>query len=153
MACPTKRAAEHTNGALRSLNVMSVPIMEMIVCNWLKEGTVDRMIQAIRREANARQQIIFDQLQGIAINMEENAFHFWLKFPKAVDWHPTELAIDLRSQGISAVASVAFATDNHPPHAMRVCFGGPFNRSDVTEQMQRLKETLFQPAHLSQTRY
>ncbi|MFD1383521.1 PLP-dependent aminotransferase family protein [Rhodanobacter aciditrophus] len=153
VACPTRRAAEHTNGALRSLNVMSVPIMEMIVSNWLREGTVDRMIQSIRREANARQQIIYDQLHGIALNMEENAFHFWLKFPKTVSWHPTELAIELRSKGISSVASVAFATDNHPPHAMRVCFGGPFNRSDVTEQMQRLKETLFEPPHLNQTRY
>lgn len=153
VACPTKRAAEHTNGALRSLNVMSVPIMEMMVGNWLREGTIDRMIKSIRREANARQQIILDELHGLPINMEENAFHFWLKFPKTVDWHPTELAINLRSQGISAVASVAFATDNHPPHAMRVCFGGPFNRSDVTEQMQKLKETILHPAHLMETLY
>lgn len=153
VACPTKRATEHTNGALRSLNVMSVPMIEMMVANWLKEGTVDRMIKSIRREANARQQIIYDKLHGISINMEKNAFHFWLKFPKSVDWHPTELAINLRSQGISAVASVAFATDNHPIDAMRVCFGGPFNRSDITEQMSKLKETLFQPAHLSQTHY
>lgn len=85
--------------------------------------------------------------------MEDNAFHFWVKFPKQVDWHPTELAIMLRAQGISAVASVAFATDNHPPDAMRICFGGPSNRSDIEEQMGKLQETIFQPAHLSQTRY
>lgn len=153
VACPTKRQAEHTNGALRSLNVMSTPMTEMMVCNWLRQGTVKRMIQSVQREANARQQIIQQELKGIPLNMADNAFHFWLKFPKQVDWHPAELAIDLRTQGISAVASMAFATDNHPPHAMRICFGGPFNREDIREQMVKLKETLMQPAHLTQTRY
>ena len=153
VVCPSNRKAEHTTGALRSLNVMSVPMVESMVANWLKEGTVTRMVQSVQREANARQRLIKEIFRDFAINMEENAFHFWLKFPKHTDWHPAELAILLRAQGISAVASVAFATDNHPPDAMRICFGGPFNRADIEEQMLKLKELLIQPAHLATTKY
>jgi DNA-binding transcriptional MocR family regulator len=153
VACPTSRKAEFTNGVLRSLNVMSVPLIEMVVINWIKEGTIDRMVQAVRREANARQRIIKEILFDLPINLEENAFHFWLKFPRNIDWHPAELAILLRAQGTSAVASAAFATNNHPPDAMRICFGGPFNRANIEEQMAKLKELINQPAYLSQTRY
>ncbi|MBJ7556788.1 PLP-dependent aminotransferase family protein [Marinomonas spartinae] len=147
--CPTHRKAEYTAGALRSLNVMENPITHTIVCRWINEGTLDHMIQAIKREANARQLIIKETLKTHNVSMDENAFHFWIKLPKHLGWNPSDLATKLRSLGINAVSSAAFATDNHPPQALRICFGGPSSRKECQEQMTILYEMISQPAHLT----
>uniref|UniRef100_UPI0038F5FA50 hypothetical protein n=1 Tax=Streptomyces niveiscabiei TaxID=164115 RepID=UPI0038F5FA50 len=70
------------------------------------------MIQAIKREANARQAMIKETLKTHSLSMEENAFHFWIKLPKHLGWNPSDLATKLRSLGVNAVSSAAFATDN-----------------------------------------
>lgn len=151
--CPSHRKAEYTAGALRALNVMENPIMHAIVCRWINEGTLDHMIEAIKREANARQLMIKETLKPYSFSMEENAFHFWIKLPKHLGWNPSDLATKLRSKGVNAVASAAFATDNNPPQALRICFGGPSSRKDCQQQMVILSELLQQPAHLARVTY
>ncbi len=148
--CPTHRQAEYAAGALRSLNIMENPIIHEVVCRLIQEGVLDHMIQAVKREANARQLVTKDILSGQQFSMEKNAFHFWLTLPKHLGWNPSDLATKLRSQGVNAVSSAAFATDNNPPLALRICFGGPSSREHVKEQMIILKEMISQPAHVTQ---
>lgn len=148
--CPTKRKAEYTAGALRSLNVMENPLIHTIICRWIKEGTLDHMIQSIKREANLRQTLVKETLKSHHYSMEDNAFHFWLKLPKNLGWNPSDLATKLRSHGVNAVSSAAFATDNNPPQALRICFGGPSSQKECQEQINTLHEMINQPAHLTQ---
>jgi DNA-binding transcriptional MocR family regulator len=57
--------------------------------------------------------------------------------------------VQLRGQGVSAVASAAFSTDNNPPDAIRLCFGGPISRDDWEEGLQHVADLIEQPAYLS----
>jgi hypothetical protein len=48
-----------------------------------------------------------------------------------------------------AVASAAFSTDNNPPDAIRLCFGGPISRDDWEEGLHHVADLIEQPAYLS----
>ncbi|MCP8688696.1 hypothetical protein [Marinobacterium sedimentorum] len=107
------------------------------------------MIKAIRAEAIARLKLAEQYLGRHRIASASGAFHLWLKLPRASNWNPSELAVQLRSHGVSAVASAAFSTDNHPPDAIRLCFGGPISRDSWEEGLQQVADLIDQPAYLS----
>jgi hypothetical protein len=56
--------------------------------------------------------------------------------------------LQLRNQGVGVVAGAAFSTDGNPPNAIRVCLGGPQDRDDCRDSLQRVAETLNDPHHL-----
>ena len=64
------------------------------------------------------------------------------------DWSAPELALQLRTQGIGAVAGAAFSADGNPPNALRVCLGGPQNREDCREALRRVADMMGDPHHL-----
>ncbi|MDW6005155.1 aminotransferase-like domain-containing protein [Vibrio mangrovi] len=142
MLCPSQRKKEQVIGAMHSLNIMGSPLIHKLLSDWISAGTLDRMIQAIRTEAAARRNAVYQILHGYDLRMELNAFHFWLNLPKPFNKTPVEFAEELRQLEISAVASSAFSTDNNPPDALRVCIGGPISRVDMKENMKTLKEKL-----------
>ncbi|KAE8546642.1 aminotransferase-like domain-containing protein [Marinobacter nauticus] len=146
---PGKRQAQRAAGAMRALSVMSSPITDAFVTQWILDGTADAVIRAVRTEAISRLRLAEQYLGRNRMASAEGAFHMWLKIPKASNWNPSELAVELRGHGVSAVASAAFSTDNNPPDTLRICFGGPISRDDWEEGLQQVSELINQPAHLS----
>ncbi|GGO85348.1 GntR family transcriptional regulator [Marinobacterium nitratireducens] len=146
---PARRQAQRFSGAMRALYVMSSPLVDELVSNWILDGTADAMCKAIRTEAIARLKLAEQYLGRQRISSAKGAFHLWLKLPKASNWNPSELAVQLRSHGVSAVASAAFSTDNNPPDALRLCFGGPITRDNWEEGLQHVADLIDQPAYLS----
>lgn len=148
---PTKRYAQRFSGAMRALSVMSSPLVDALVANWILDGTEQAMRKAIRNEAIARLKLAEQHLGRQNIASAKGAFHLWLKLPKASSWNPSELAAQLRSHNVSAVASAAFSTDNNPPDALRLCFGGPITRDDWLERVQYVADMIEQPSYFSST--
>lgn len=146
---PSKRHAQRATGAMRAMSVMSSPLTDAIVTEWINDGTAEAMIRAIRTEAKARLKLAEKYLGRQRVHSEEGAFHLWLNLPKANNWNPSELAVQLREHGVSAVSSAAFSTDNNPPNALRVCFGGPISRSDWEEGLHAMADLIEQPSYLS----
>ncbi|OWV30277.1 PLP-dependent aminotransferase family protein [Halomonas campaniensis] len=146
---PTKRQAQRSAGALRATSVMSSPLIDALVSEWIIDGTADAMLKAIRNEAIARLALAEKILGRQRIDSAKGAFHLWLKLPKHSNWNPSELAVQLRSHGVSAVASAAFSTDNHPPEALRLCFGGQLTRDGWEERLHYVADIIDQPAYLS----
>ncbi len=146
---PSKRMAQRFSGAMRALSVMSSPLVDAIVTQWIHDGTADAMCKAIRNEGIARLKLAEQYLGRQRIASARGAFHLWLKLPKASNWNPSELAVQLRGHGVSAVASAAFSTDNNPPDALRLCFGGPVTRANWEEGLQHVADLIDQPAYLS----
>ncbi len=145
---PTKRKAQSLAGTMRALYVMSSPLVDTLLSNWILDGTAEAMRKAIRTEAIARLELAEHYLGRQRITSAKGAFHLWLKLPKASNWNPSELAVGLRDRGVSAVASAAFSTDNNPPDALRLCFGGPITRDDWEEGLQQVADLIDQPAYL-----
>ncbi|QQD17217.1 PLP-dependent aminotransferase family protein [Spongiibacter nanhainus] len=146
---PSKRQAQRAAGAMRALSVMSSPLTDALVSAWILDGTADAMLKAIRNEGNARLKLAEQHLGRTLITGANGAFHLWLKLPKASNWNPSELAVELRSQGVSAVASAVFSTDNNPPDGLRLCYGGPISRGNWEQSLQQVADIIEQPAFLS----
>jgi DNA-binding transcriptional MocR family regulator len=146
---PGKRQTQRAAGAMRAMSVMSSPLTDALVTEWITDGTADAMLRAIRTEGIARLKLAEQYLGRHRIASASGAFHLWLKLPRASNWNPSELAVQLRSHGVSAVASAAFSTDNHPPDAIRLCFGGPISRDSWEEGLQQVADLIDQPAYLS----
>lgn len=145
---PTPRQAQRLAGTLRATTVMASPITTLLATAWIKDGTVDDMLGALRQENAARQAIAARVLAGHVYAADPEGFHLWLPLPPGNAWRPSELALHLRSRGIGAVSSAAFSTDGNPPDAIRLCLGGPGERDEIEESLQIVADTLEDPHHL-----
>lgn len=148
LRAPSARQTQRISGALRATTVMPSPFTVALATQWVNDGTAHEMLSAIRSEANARQGIAAEELDEWRYDAQNDGFHLWLSIPSYCNWSAPELALQLRNQGVGTVAGAAFSTDGDPPNAIRVCLGGPQDRSDCREALKRVGETLRDPHHL-----
>jgi DNA-binding transcriptional MocR family regulator len=146
---PTLRQASHLAGAMRALTVMSSPFTNALASQWISDGTAERMLIAIREEAQLRQSMARRLLQGYSLDANPEGFHLWLHLPRQQGWTPSDIAVKLRNEGVSAVSSAAFCTDNNPPEAIRLCLGGPNTRQQCEATLKTVADMLEYPAWLS----
>lgn len=146
---PGKRATQLLAGALRALTVMSSPVTNALASQWIGDGTADRVLLAIRQEARIRQQLAARHLGQFHYKADSDGFHLWLPLPKSLRWNPSDAAVKLREQGVSAVSSAAFCTDNNPPDALRLCLGGAWSREVCEENLKIVADMLEHPQHFA----
>lgn len=142
---PGKRNTQLLAGALRALNVMASPLTNALAAQWIQEGTADRVLQSVRAESTIRQKIAANILKEFSYRATPEGFHLWLLLPRHFNWNPTEMAVQLRDLGVSAVSSAAFCTDNNPPDAIRICLGGAWSREVCTENLHTLAHVMRNP--------
>ncbi|WER48322.1 PLP-dependent aminotransferase family protein [Cupriavidus sp. WKF15] len=145
---PSARQSQRLAGTLRATTVMASPFTNLLATAWIKDGTADEMLAAVRQENAARQAIATRVLAGRTYAADPEGFHLWLHLGTGNAWRPSELALHLRSRGIGAVSSAAFSTDGNPPDAIRLCLGGPGERDEIEESLQIVADTLDDPHHL-----
>ncbi|MGF6568699.1 DNA-binding transcriptional MocR family regulator [Paraburkholderia sp. GAS333] len=145
---PTARQTQRLAGALRATTVMASPFTVTLATQWIADGTAVDMLNAIRNESRARQAIASRVLETWPYEAHPDGFHLWLPVPVESGWSASELALQLRNQGIAAVAGAAFSTDGNPPNAMRVCLGGSKTRDECEQALHIVAETLDHPHHL-----
>lgn len=146
---PGARQSQRFSAAMRALHVMSSPITDALVSQWILDGTANQMLKSIRREAIFRTRIAEEILDKKIFRVAEGGFHLWLSTPRGPEWNPSELAIELRQRGISAVSSSAFCTNNNPENAIRLCFGGPITQDQWRDQLLQISDILQQPGFLA----
>jgi len=144
---PSKRGCQLLAGAMRALTVMSSPISNALATQWINDDTADRMLAAIRAEAAIRLQLAHQHLDKFSFQADAHGFHLWLRLPAHFSWNPSDIAVKLREQGVSAVSSAAFSTDNNPPDAIRLCLGGSNSRKQCEDSLIVVADMLEYPEH------
>ncbi|WP_312045110.1 PLP-dependent aminotransferase family protein [Erwinia sp.] len=147
--CPDKQSAHLLSGILRTLTVMSSPFTNALACQWITDGTAERMLAAVRTEAKQRQKLAALHLAGLDYSADENGYHIWLPIPEIISTNSSDVAAKLREQGISVVSGVAFCTDNSPPNNIRLSLGGAQTRQQCEENLKTLGGLLSNPYHFS----
>ena len=142
---PSERQAQRLAGAMRATTVMASPVTNALTTQWVKDGTAQAMLDAVREECSVRQTMAASYLKDRQILAPLDAFHLWL--PLSPEWSPVEFASYLRTKGAGVVASAAFSTDGDPPDAVRICLGGPLTRDDCQQALSLIAETLDHPVH------
>lgn len=131
---PDVRSGWTFASAVRAANVMVSPITATLATRWIKDGTADDLVAAIRKETRERQALVASILPLELVTTNPASFHAWLSLPPR--WSRSAFVGHMTSCGLGVVASDVFATEAPVPEAVRLCLGGPAPRSVVKTALE-----------------
>jgi DNA-binding transcriptional MocR family regulator len=149
VVAPDARSAWPFAAAVRTATVMASPLTVALATRWIMDGTAEALLAAVRQESIERQRLVAANLPPDMIRTDPVGFHFWLELPEP--WTRSAFVGHTRSTGVGVVASDAFATDGTPPEAVRVCLGGPADRSAVRSALEFMAHALAESPTLAST--
>lgn len=140
LVAPDTQSAARLTSALRATAVMASPITSSLATQWIRDGTADVALNAIRKESTARQKLAAQILPHGCYVSKPEAFHLWITLPKP--WDRATFATQMTSSGIGVVTSDSFTVSGPPPEAVRVCIGGIASRDDIRHALGLIAHTL-----------
>jgi DNA-binding transcriptional MocR family regulator len=134
---PDERSAARIANATRTTIWMVAPLLTEIAARWIRDGTARRIVHARQAEATARNRIATDTLGRHLTNAHHRGYHAWLRLPDR--WSSAGFVNEARRRGVAVLASDAFAVDpSFLTPAVRVCYGSPASRTDLTKGLRIL---------------
>jgi DNA-binding transcriptional MocR family regulator len=124
--------------ALRASVQMPAFLLVALVTRWLKDGSADAIIGAIRDEAAARQKLAADVLARHAFARHPNGHHIWIPLPR--NWSRSEFASHVQRQRLAIVRAETFSVEESHPQAIRVSLGA--SRSELVRALEILAAAL-----------
>jgi DNA-binding transcriptional MocR family regulator len=137
---PSRAAAGTMSNALRASVQMPVSLTIALATRWLRDGSAEAIIRAIREEAAARQKLAVLALAGERYAAHPNGHHIWVELPRS--WSRPEFAAHVQRQGLAVVTSEAFSLSDTPPHAIRVALGAARSRAELARALDILAMAL-----------
>ena len=137
---PDARRVWPVSANLRAATVIASPLTAALATHWIRNGTADDILAAIRAESRARRQLATDILPPGSFQAGPDSFHIWMELPRA--WSRSGFVTTMRNSGVGLVASDAFAVTAEPPEAVRVCLGGALTRSQTRCALEQIAHAL-----------
>ena len=125
LVAPAGRLAQETGESLRALSLMPAPLMAAVASSWIREGTAEKLVAGVRREARARRAIasvVLPLARGPA-----EGIHVWLDLPAG--WEPARVHRLAQEKGLALVTAEVFAAGEAHPNGLRISLGGPAKQS------------------------
>jgi len=122
---PKGPMAGPTAESLRAMAQMPAPLMTAVVTAWIREGTAEKLLAGVRKEARARRALaaeLLPQARGAA-----EGLHVWLDLPPA--WDAARVHRLAQERGLALVTADAFAAGPDYPNGLRISLGGPGKQS------------------------
>jgi DNA-binding transcriptional MocR family regulator len=140
LVAPDERYATRLAAAIRATTVMVSPITSALATRWIRDGSADVMLGAIRKECAVRQKIAARTLPPGSYGSHADAFHLWIRLP--APWTREQFVARMETCGIGVVASDAFSVSGQAPEAVRVCIGGTASRDDIQHALEQVARAL-----------
>lgn len=125
--------------ALRSFALMVAPLNAALATQWIFDGSADRLMQGVRKEARLRHWMARDILAG-RYSGTGDGLHVWLDLPAY--WSPSQLARAADREGIAVTPAEAFAMGSGSANAIRISLGGIKDRERLQAGLQGLSRLL-----------
>lgn len=135
---PPRGMEARTAQSLRAMALMPAPLMAAVASAWIREGTADRLLAAVRKEARARRAIaaeVLPQARGAA-----EGVHVWLDLPAS--WAPDRVHRLAQEKGLSLVTADAFAAGPDHPNGLRISLGGPAKQAVLRTALEGVAAVL-----------
>ncbi|KQW72837.1 GntR family transcriptional regulator [Phenylobacterium sp. Root77] len=132
VAAPDASAAQRLAEALRATTLMPAPLSAAIVTAWIREGTAERVLAAVRAEASERQALARQILPAAKGSPE--GIHIWLDTPD--HWPGERLRETAQSRGLSLVTADAFAAAPGARAGLRISLGGPSKQTVLAQALR-----------------
>lgn len=107
--------------AIRATTWNTPALMTALVCNWLEDGTVNRLEQEKRQDAMTRQALAGEIFAGDNYISHPASYFIWLPLPAEV--RADQIAMALEREHISVSTAGPFASTEQVPHAIRLALG------------------------------
>lgn len=106
----------------------------------MRDGTIAEIERLKRADANVRQTVVAECLEGFDVSADPRAYHAWLKLPDG--WRSDAFATAAARAGVSLTPSSAFAmAAGHAPNAVRLALGLP-PLADLHTALLRVQQLL-----------
>ncbi|MGK5080071.1 PLP-dependent aminotransferase family protein [Janthinobacterium sp. HLX7-2] len=125
--------------ALRSFALMVAPLTAALATQWIFDGSADKLMEGVRKEARLRHRMARDILAG-RYSGAEDGLHVWIELPAY--WNSSQLARAAGSEGIAVTPAEAFATGSGSVNAIRISLGSIRDRGRLQAGLQRLSRLL-----------
>jgi DNA-binding transcriptional MocR family regulator len=136
---PDTSAHEHFLTALRSVVLMSAQLMTSLTTQWMLDGSAAKLLEGVRNEARARQDLARQWLPSTA-HVPANGIHVWQDLP--MHWTPRTLARAAREEGFGVTPSDAFCVEGVAPNSVRLSLGGVADRGQLTVALKKFTHLL-----------
>lgn len=107
--------------AIRATAWNTPGVMTALVCGWIEDGTVLRLEAEKRHDAQARQTLGRQLLNGLNVVSHPASYFMWLPLPE--DARADQVVSELLSRNVAVSPAEPFATTNAVPHAIRLALG------------------------------
>ncbi|MBP0597383.1 PLP-dependent aminotransferase family protein [Herbaspirillum sp. LeCh32-8] len=145
---PEQMPQEEVLGALRSFVLMSTPLMTALTTQWIHDGTAASLLEGIRTEAWARQELALRTL-GDGRLADSGGIHIWKALP--THWRGADFVQKARAEGLNVVSHEAFrvaAADAPGAQAhIRISLGRSRSRFELVNALRRLAELAHRRGH------
>jgi len=130
---------------------MLSPLSVAVAAAWIADGTAERAVTAVRREATIRAAIARSILGEERVVAPDGSLHAWLPLPPT--WTVAAFVALAQQQGIRVAPADWYvtATETEPapvPSAVRLALGGESDRVELEESLRTLAAILDQPVGL-----
>lgn len=116
-----KEFIEPLERAIRATIWNTPALVTAIATGWLNDGTVARLEAEKRTDAQRRQAVARQVLDGLDLVGHPSSYFVWLPLPGEA--RADQVAVALMRENISVSTAEPFATTKHPPHAIRLALG------------------------------
>jgi DNA-binding transcriptional MocR family regulator len=140
LVAPDAHLASRLASAVRATSVMASPFTSALATRWIRDGSADLMLNAIRKESIARQKLAARILPAGSYISKPESFHLWISLPAL--WEQKAFAAHMQKSGVGVVPSDAFAVGAPAPAAVRVCIGGIATRDDIQHGLELIAQAL-----------
>lgn len=125
--------------AIRASTWNTPGVMTAMVCAWIEDGTVARLEQEKREDAQARQVLAREALAGLAYVSHPNAYFLWLPLPEEV--RADQVAMALLREKVSVSTAEPFVGAGPVPHAIRLALGS-LDMADLGVALARVRQVI-----------
>ncbi len=123
--------------AVRASCWMASPLMVAVVCEWIRSGSAERLLQRQREELFARRRLALELLGEFDIASQPGGLHLWLKLP--APWRSEQFVRAAEARGILVMGAAAFTLGrDSSPHAVRISLSAVADRDRLRSGLETL---------------
>lgn len=124
--------------------IMAPPLNAAAISSWIEDGTFDRLLAAMRAEAEGRQRLAGGMLASLDFTAHPQGYHLWLRLPEGLRAKP--LVELMRPTGVSVIDAERFSVGDADMEAVRVSLGGSLSPDRLTRALRLLQGYVAAPA-------
>ena len=132
--CPPQSVLEELERSISYTISMVPPLMAELAAQWITDGTAQKVLEAKRREAMARNALAREILDGYPLISRTTGFFCWLGLPDS--WTGLKIAEAARQKGVLVAEGEHFCMEHTvQENGVRLALGGVQSREELAQAL------------------